>query len=252
MPTLQGLGGGLRGLAGLALDALLPPRCLACGQTVEGAGALCAGCWEAIDFLAPPFCAVCGLPFEFDLGPEALCGACARDPPPFDRARAVMRYDQASKGLILGFKYADRTEGAKAYGAWLARAGAELLTGDTVIVPVPLHWRRTFIRRYNQAALLAWALGRVGGHAVVPDLLVRKRPTPPQGHLSREARRRNVAGAFALDPKRAALARDRPVLLVDDVLTTGATVSACARALRAAGAAGISVVTLARVAGSGD
>ncbi|HSR71629.1 MAG TPA: double zinc ribbon domain-containing protein, partial [Kiloniellales bacterium] len=98
MPTLQALGGSLRGLAGLALDALLPPRCLACGQTVEGAGALCAGCWEAIEFLAPPYCAVCGLPFEFDLGPEALCGACSREPPPFDRARAVMRYDQASKG----------------------------------------------------------------------------------------------------------------------------------------------------------
>ena len=238
---------GLRDLSGLALNALLPPRCLGCGTVVARTAALCAACWKGVHFLEPPLCALCGFPLEYDLGPEALCGACVREPPAFDRARSVMRYDEGSRDLVLGFKHADRTEGAGAYGAWLARAGAELAAEADLIAPVPLHWMRLFGRRFNQAALLAQALGRETGLPVVPDLLLRRRHTPSQGRLSPTQRRRNVAGAFAVKAVRGPLLRDRRVLLVDDVLTTGATASACARTLRRGGARAVDVLVLARV-----
>lgn len=234
-----------------ALDTILPPRCLGCGAVIDRQGALCPTCWSGIDFLSAPLCAVCGLPFEVDVGPDALCGACLREPPPFDRARAVMRYSDASRRLVLGFKHGDRTEGAAAYGAWLARAGAELIADTDMIVPVPLHRWRLFLRRYNQAALLAHALGRAKGVTVVPDLLVRHRRTRVQKNLSPEARRRNVAGAFSLHRAWRGRLDGQRVLLVDDVLTTGATVSACAKALRRGGAAAVDVLVLARVVRAG-
>jgi len=246
MPALTNIGRGLRQLSALALNSVLPPRCLACGSTVERPGALCSPCWHGIDFLAPPLCACCGLPFAFDVGPAALCGACARDQPAYDRVRAVMRYDEHSRGLVLGFKYTDRTEGAPAYGAWLARAGQELLAEAELIVPVPLHWRRLFSRRYNQSALLAQALSRQARVPVALDALRRDRHTVSQARLSAAARERNVAGAFAVPVAKEALVRGRRVLLVDDVLTTGSTVSACARTLRRAGAAAVDVLVLAR------
>jgi ComF family protein len=230
-----------------ALDAVLPPRCLRCGVTVDAMGALCAGCWSEMAFLGPPLCACCGYPFEFDLGPGALCGACTRQMPAYGRARAVLRYDEASKDLILAFKHADRTDGAPAYGAWLARAGADLLSDAELIAPVPLHWTRLFARRYNQAALLTLALGAASGLQVVPDLLRRRRRTPSQGRLSAAARERNVAGAFVIHPRHRDTVAGRRILLVDDVLTTGATAEACARLLRRGGAADVDVLTLARV-----
>ncbi len=247
MARLESLTQGLRGLAGATLNALLPPRCLGCGVTVERPGLLCSGCWEGIDFLGPPLCRACGYRFEVDPGPETLCAACSRQRPAFDRARAVMAYDAASKPLVLGFKHADRTEGAPAFAAWLARAGDELIAEADVIAPVPLHPLRLFARRYNQAALLANALGRTSGLPVLPDLLLRRRHTPPQGQLSPPARRRNVAGAFALKPGRAQTVRARRILLVDDVMTTGATAEACAGVLRRGGAGGVDLLALARV-----
>jgi ComF family protein len=237
----------LRGLPQLALNAVLPPRCLACGTLVERAGALCGACWSEVAFLTPPHCACCGFPFEYDLGAQALCGACTRDPPPYQRARAVMRYNEASRQLILAFKHGDRTEGAPAFGAWLARAGTDLIAEADLIAPVPLHRWRLLSRRYNQAALLAHALGRETGLPVHTELLLRRRHTPSQGRLSVTARRRNVAGAFAVAPRGTAVLAGRHVLLVDDVLTTGATVAACARALQRGGAAAVSVLVLARV-----
>ena len=236
------------------LDLLLPPRCLACGGLVERQGALCAPCWAAITFVADPLCRCCGLPFAFDpesdapgLAGAALdCGACLAEPPPFARARAVMRYDDASRPLLLGFKHGDRTEAAPPFAAWMARSGAELLAEAELIAPVPLHWRRLVARRYNQAALLSGSLAGCGGIPALPDLLLRRRPTPSQGRLSRAERQRNVAGAFAVNPRRAAALRGRRLLLVDDVMTTGATVSACARVALRAGAAAVDVLVLAR------
>ena len=229
------------------LDIVLPPRCLKCGTTVDTVGALCAGCWPSVVFLSRPQCAACGLPFEFDLGPAALCGSCAAERPAFERARAAFRYDDGSKDLILRFKHADRTDSAPAFARWMARAGAELLEDADLIVPVPLHWLRLFTRRYNQAALLASALGKMSGKPAVNDLLLRRRRTPSQGGLGALARQRNVAGAFAVDARRRPLLGDKRVLLVDDVLTTGATVTACASVLLRGGARAVDILTVARV-----
>jgi len=232
-----------RRLAGAALDLLLPPRCLKCGAAVTAAHALCPACWRGITFLGAPCCACCGLPFDYELGPEALCAACARELPAYARARAALRYDEESRRLILAFKHGDRLHLAPALAGWMRRAGAALLAEADIIVPVPLHWTRLFARRYNQAAILAHALG-AGGPPVLADALLRRRRTPSQGKRNAVARRRNVAGAFAAHPGRAVAGKR--VLLVDDVLTTGATVAECARVLKRAGAASVDVLTLAR------
>ena len=234
----------LRRLAGFALDLLLPPRCLKCGGEVAATGTLCPACWRAITFLGAPCCACCGTPFAFAMGEGALCGACTRNHPPYRQARAVMRYDEASRGLILAFKHGDRLHGAPAFGAWMLRAGAELLAEADLLVPVPLHWTRLFQRRYNQAALLAHAIRSAGGPPVGADWLLRRRRTPSQGRLNPQSRERNVQGAFAL--RRGRDVRGRRIVLVDDVLTTGATVGECARLLRRHGAGRVDVLTLAR------
>jgi ComF family protein len=241
------LAAGLRAGATAALDLMLPPRCLACHGAVARQGALCARCWSGLQFLGDPQCLSCGLPFDFDPGEPSRCGGCMRRPPPFDKARAALAYDEASRPLLLGFKHADRTHAAPPFGQWLARAALDLLGETEVIVPVPLHRWRLVRRRYNQAALLAHALGRARGLPVEADLLVRRRATPSQAGRSRLARQRNVQGAFAVRPGRGGAIRGRRVLLVDDVLTTGATVAECARVLNRAGAGAVDVVTLARV-----
>lgn len=238
----------LKRAGGVLLNALLPPQCLCCNAVVEPPGRLCPDCWERVEFIAPPICACCGYPFEYDTGPEALCGACSREPPPYARARAVMRYDEDSRDLVLGFKHGDRTHGAPAYAEWMARAGAELLADADLILPVPLHWTRLFRRRFNQSALLAGAISRIAGVPAVPDLLLRRRRTASQGQLSRAARRRNVRGAFAVNPRRAALVPGKRLLLVDDVLTSGATAAACSRTLLRAGAEAVDLLVLSRVA----
>jgi ComF family protein len=237
----------VRLLARTVLDLLLPHQCLACNDMVGEQGALCSACWAKITFPSAPYCDICALPFEFDAGEGSICGVCSRQAPDFDRARSAMVYDDASRRLVLGFKHGDRTEAAPAFGRWMARTGADLIANSDVIVPVPLHWTRLFARKFNQAALLAHEIGRLSGIDVVPDLLVRRKRTPPQGKLSALARQRNLQGAIVMKPKRKSLAEGKAVLLVDDVYTTGATVSACARVLRRAGASSVNVLTLARV-----
>jgi ComF family protein len=229
------------------LDLVLPPRCLACGGQVADPEGLCSSCWSKLDFIARPFCAMCGLPFEHDAQPDAICGICLAKKPRYDRARAVFRYADDSRGMILSFKHADRTDAALAFAAWMARAGKELLGEADVIAPVPLHYRRLVWRRYNQAALLALRLGELTQKPVAVDLLKRPRATASQQGLNARERKSNVAGAISANPARLATIRNKRVLLIDDVLTTGATVGACARALRKAGAAGVDVLTLARV-----
>lgn len=229
------------------LNAVLPPQCLACGTTVAEEGALCAPCWDGLHFLGPPACACCGYPFEYEVPLQSLCASCLRRPPEYDRARAVFAYDDVSRPLILSFKHADRIHQAPAFGRWLARAGSALLAEADLIVPVPLHRWRLFSRRYNQSALLAQTLGRECGVPVSVDLLCRRRRTRPQGRMSRTARIRNVRSAFTVrDTWRQKLSGLR-VLLLDDVLTTGATVEECARVLKRAGVAGVDVLTLAQV-----
>lgn len=229
------------------VDLILPPRCLACGALVSEPATLCAACFGQLTFVTSPVCRCCGLPFPLAEAapPAGRCDHCAAAPPVFDAARAALVYDEASAPLILRFKHADRLDATPAFAAWMGRAGADLLTPDSLLVPVPLHPRRLFARRYNQAAILAAAIARKTGLARDLRALVRVRHTPIQGHRGPQARRDNVRGAFAVarpDPL-----RDRSVVVIDDVLTTGATAEACALALRAAGAARVSILTLARV-----
>ncbi|MDP6426561.1 MAG: ComF family protein [Rhodospirillales bacterium] len=237
----------LRPLWERSLSALFPPQCLKCGAMMEADGALCGSCWPEVAFIGAPQCAACGRPFEYDIGEAALCGACARSPPRYGRARAVFVYDQDSRGLILAFKHADQTHAARTFARWLRRAGEEMLDAADCLVPVPLHWTRLFSRRFNQAALLAQALGRECGCQAVPRALIRRRRTVPHVRMSAAQRWRNVRGAFAVHPPSRARIEGKRIVLIDDVLTTGATVSTCADVLMRAGAANVDVLTLARV-----
>jgi ComF family protein len=240
----------LRRLGRAVVDGVLPPRCLACGATVGEPGSLCGPCWAAITFFAPPWCATCGRPFPHPMGDGALCADCARRQPNWDLARAVLRYDRHSRRLVLMLKHGDQTHLAGAFGRWMLRAGGDVLVGADLLLPVPLHWTRLFVRRFNQAALLAQAIRGAGGPPVGADWLVRRRRTPSQGLLGPTARARNVRGAFAL--RRGRSVAGKRVVLIDDVLTTGSTAEECARVLRRAGAAHVGVLVLARAVRAGS
>lgn len=230
------------------LDLIYPPLCILCREPVSDPDSLCPECWRELHFIDDPVCAVCGLPFEIDAGQDTLCAACIAHPPSFDRARAILRYDDASKKPILALKHADRLDLVPAFGHWLERSGRSLLAASEMVVPVPLHRLRLWNRRYNQSAELARGLARLAGIPSEPLVLHRLRATPSQGTMpSAQARRRNVRGAFAVPKTYRRTVEDKRVLLVDDVLTTGATVNACARALKRAGAASVFVLALARV-----
>jgi ComF family protein len=205
--------------------------------------------WAKLQFLSDPVCARCGAPFEIAVDPEQVCGACLARSPAYDRARAALVYGDISRDLVLGLKYQGRRDGLFMLGSWMASAGAALLAEADLVVPVPLHYVRLVRRGYNQSAWLAAEVSRQSGVRLSVDALKRVRRTPIQGGLSADGRRRNVQGAFRVRRSRQKLVRGRRIVLIDDVLTTGATVEACARTLRRAGAACVDVVTLARVAG---
>ena len=229
------------------LDAVLPPRCLKCGEILAGENGLCAACWQQLAWLSPPCCVCCGQPFPFDAGQGTLCGQCLQRRPSFERARAVFRYDERSRDLILGFKNADRTESAPTFARWMARAGAELLPDAELIVPVPLHWTRLAVRRFNQAALLAYAVGKLADRPVEPLALQRPRATVSQGRFGRLGRFRNVKGAMTVPERLRSRVAGRRILLIDDVVTTGATAETAAKALISAGAARVDVLAMAKV-----
>lgn len=242
------MAGNGKNIARALADLLFPPLCMACRAPVGEQG-LCAPCWSGITFLDGPACACCGLPFPVALEGENFCAACLARKPAFDSARAIMAYDDKSRGAILALKHADRLELVPGFARWLGRSG--VFPDCDMIVPVPLHPFRLWQRRYNQSAELAWRLAAGRNIAVNPFALVKTRSTASQGEMaSAKARRRNVQRAFQVpDP---AGVRGRNVLLLDDVLTTGATVEACARALKRAGAARVHVLALARVVKASD
>lgn len=229
----------------LMLNAVLPPQCLACNVAVDSPGNLCASCFSAFTFITPPYCECCGVPLETPVVEDVLCGACLGDRPAFTQARAVFLYTDTSKHIVLKLKHGDRTDAAVALARWMSRAGGPLIDACDIIVPVPLHRWRLLSRMYNQSALLANAIGNATGKPIIPDALARVKATPIQGGLNRAARHKNVARAFAV--KNAKLVEGKRVLLIDDVLTTGATASACAKSLLEAGAQSVNVLVVARV-----
>lgn len=242
---------GLADVGRLFLGALTPPLCPISGEEVSGPKLLSPEGWSALHFIEPPFCKRCGVPFSADYGAGVECPSCIAEPPVFDCARAALVYDDASHRLVVGFKHADRTELTAMFAEWMRRAGMSLITSDSFIVPTPLHHRRLISRRYNQSALLAAALAKETGAILALDAVKRVRATPPQKDLSAEARRRNVAGAFKVSEKRLEALRNAHVILVDDVLTTGATLSALAKCLLNAGVARVDALVLARVVKGG-
>ncbi len=236
--------------AGLGLDLLLPPRALEGAPSTAAAvhwRGLGPAAWSRIAFIEAPACDGCGAPFEFDRGPGARCDRCTRDPAPYGRVRAACLYDDHSRGLILQLKHADRTDLSGLFATWLARAAADILPEIDAVAPTPLHRWRLIHRRYNQAAEIARPLARRASLAYLPDALVRQKATATQGGRTGEGRWRNVSGAFAVPERAARRVSGRRLLLVDDVLTTGATASGCARALLEAGAASVDVAVIARV-----
>lgn len=227
------------------LDSLFPPVCLKCGAAVAEDQSLCADCWKQIRFIAPPLCARCGMPFDVPVEAGTLCGACLAGASALGLVRSAFVYDEASRGIVLRFKHADAVHTARALAGLLARAGGDVLSGADVVTPVPLHRWRLLRRRYNQAAILARFLAAEKDIAFAPDLLVRARATESQGHKTKRERAINVRGAFSVHP--AYDVAGLCVVLIDDVMTSGATLEECARVLLQAGAREVRALTLARV-----
>jgi ComF family protein len=232
--------------ARLTLDIALPTLCVACREPVAGEG-VCATCWAKLSFIAPPYCPRLGIPFVYDPGPDLLSMEAIANPPAYQRARAAVRYDDVARTLVHALKYQDRTDLAPAMGRWMARAGREILREADALIPVPLHWRRGWSRRYNQSGALARVIERQSGVKLASEALRRVRPTEQQIGLSRSQRASNVQGAFKVAAERAADIQGRRLILIDDVLTSGATVDACARALLRAKALSVDVLVFARV-----
>jgi ComF family protein len=243
--ALSACRGALAHIPRLALDIALPTLCVSCREPVDGEG-VCAECWAKLSFIAQPYCPRLGIPFVYDPGPELLSMEAIANPPAYQRARAAVRYDEVARTLVHALKYQDRTDLAPAMGRWMARAGKELLEEADVLVPVPLHWRRGWSRRYNQSGALARVISRQTGVKLATEALRRVRATEQQIGLSRPQRASNVQGAFKVADRSADIA-GRRVVLVDDVLTSGATTDACARALLRAKAAQVDVLVFARV-----
>src|SRR5579863_5265782 len=231
----------------IALDLALPPLCPACREPVEGRG-LCPACWSKLSFITRPYCERLGIPFAYDPGPGILSMEAIADPPAYRRARAAVRFDEIARALVHALKYGDRLDLAPMMGRWISHAGREILAEADALVPVPLHWRRLWARRFNQSAMLAAAISAESGVPIAAGALKRVKPTAQQVGLSRSERAANVQGAFRVPPEGRGEVAGRRLVLVDDVLTSGATVDGCARALLRAGAANVDVLIFARVA----
>ena len=244
--ALRTVRGTLASIPRLSLDIALPTLCISCREPVAGEG-VCASCWAKLSFIAPPFCARLGIPFVYDPGPGLLSMQAIADPPAYQRARAAVRYDDVARTMVHALKYQDRTDLAPTMGRWMARAGRELLNDADALVPVPLHWRRAWGRRYNQSGALASVIAKSTNLPVVGDVLRRVRPTLQQVGLSRADRALNVQGAFKVPSEKKSTVQGRRIVLIDDVLTSGATVDACARALLRARAASVDVLVFSRV-----
>jgi len=229
------------------LNHFYPPTCLNCAAPIVVPDALCAMCWRKLRPISAPLCPRLGLPFEVFIGTNALCAQAIANPPEFDRARSALIHNDVARSLILRLKFGDRPELAKFCARLMLAAGAELLQEQSILVPTPLHRTRQFSRRFNQSLELARQMHRQGGFMVDPLLVRRQRPTRPQIGLSARQRAKNVAGAFALDPEGIERCWGHPLVIIDDVMTTGSTVSAITRTLRQKGFERIDVISFSRV-----
>lgn len=234
-------------VAGWPARLLFPPVCAGCRRQVTQPGALCGICWPKLRFLEKPWCEVMGTPFSHDFGAGFLSAEAIASPPPFARARAAVAYSGVARQMVQGLKFNDRTDLAPWMARWMLRAGSELVMDAEVVVPVPLHWRRFLWRRYNQSAELARHVARLAERPYAPSAIRRIKRTRQQVGLGAQQREDNVRAAFAVPEDADIAVRGRRVLVVDDVYTTGATVSAVTRALRKAGASAVDVLTFARV-----
>lgn len=236
------------GASGAIIDFILPPRCIVSGVEVSHQGMVAPAIWSNLDFITDPFCDKCGFPFEFDTGTGThLCGSCIQKAPVYDSARAALKYNDASRDMILGFKHGDQMHAVRAFMPWLKAAGQDMLMEADLLIPVPLHRWRLIRRRYNQAAILAQRLGKETGVPVMVDALKRTRNTQTQGHLKAGERAKNVRKAFSLNPPRENALAEKNIILIDDVYTTGSTIKECVKALKKAKPARVDVLTIARV-----
>lgn len=231
-----------------AIAAIYPPQCISCNALVASDFGLCPACWRDTPFISGLVCCKCGSPVAGEEGQDVLCDDCLAVERPWSAGRSALLYRDNARRIVLALKHGDRMELARPAALWLKQAAAPLLRPDTVVVPVPLHWWRLIRRKYNQAALLSSALAREARLEHCPDLLLRRRNTGSQEGRSREDRFANLRGAFAVHPRRRARIAGRPALIVDDVMTSGATFSAAATVCLAAGASHVDVLALARVA----
>jgi ComF family protein len=246
-PAAHDLFATLRGLPGLATDLVLPPTCPGCRAAVGDNDALCARCWSKIRFIEPPLCPVYGSPFAYQLGEGIVSAEALADPPPFRRARAAAVYGDVARRLVHQLKYHDRPDLAQMMAICMQRAGRTLLAECALIVPVPLYRWRLWQRRFNQSAMLADVLSRLAGVAHDPLVLERVKATRRQVGLTAAQREDNVRGAFRVPDAMRGRIAGKPLLLVDDVYTSGATAKAATRALLRAGAGAVDVLTFARV-----
>ncbi|MBB5535143.1 ComF family protein [Rhizobium giardinii] len=240
------LGRGLRGLITAAVDAVYPPVCTGCGRMVGQHRGVCPACWATLRLIERPYCEVLGLPFSHDLGAGILSADAIANPPVFDRLRSVAIHDGIARSLVHGLKYRDRTDLAIMMAGWMVRASDGTVEACDAILPVPLHAYRLWGRRFNQSAELARAIARLSGKPYLATALIRTKRTARQVGLGAQARENNVRGAFAVTEAGKTALFGKRVVLVDDVYTTGATVSAATRALKKAGAGDVTVLTFAR------
>ena len=230
-----------------ALDVALPPLCPSCREPLGGGVGLCAECWSKLSLIEPPYCARLGIPFAYDPGQGLLSMEAIANPPAYERARAAVRYDDIARALVHAYKYGDRLDLAPLLAGWMARAGRELLADADALIPVPLHWRRLWARRFNQSATLAREIGKKANVPVLHNALKRARATAHQVGLSKTQRAENVQGAFRVPTDAKGEVTGRRIVLIDDVLTSGATSDTCARVLLRAGAKAVDVLVFARV-----
>lgn len=237
-----------RGVADHVIDLLLPPRCVMCRALIDSRDGLCASCWKRLHLIGRPYCECLGIPFAFDPGGPMISLTALQKPPAYGRARAACLFGDVSRRLVYALKYGDRHEVVTLMARLMLRVGSDLLQDAGILIPVPLHQSRLWWRRFNQSALLAQLLARRSGRPMASDLLLRTRRTRPQVGLNPRQRARNLSGAFAISRKYPSGVVGKRVLLIDDVLTTGATADGCARVLLKAGAAGVDVLTFTNVA----